>query len=492
MNIKIKNPKNSITLNFIHQLVRDWRYWALLALFVLLIFLGTNIMPNDAADPSLKNLNSPEITSDNSIYQLAGILNSEPGRKYHLLFQIKVKNSNNSSKIPNESIQLGLTNNLGNTKNLTDYKVTINADSYIDEDLIFTTDDRYQNIFFQKDDSNSTSEIFIKNVHLVRLEGDNEVKPSFVGSFDDSQPIESFGIKAANNIITQLKDKDMLVGETFIANNDYLTSADLKLNFRGNGGNGEYQLVVREINNGKVSDKNLSIINFNSSKAEALYQSDLANGIYHFPVSAKLNPGGEYFIGISNQSVQTNFLNDLQVMGSSNSSINPNGETILIKNGKKYSESGDLYLKYYFSNQLSYAGQKVNFGDTFDDLGNGTGTYTYSNSNIHSDLDIFESGDEFVTYKINTFFPFRLLYLEAALSVGDLDGDYSLSYSFDNKNWIKINEDQEAATIGNFKKQIKGDGNQQIIYIKATGKTMDKTTFGLTSFNIHASVNINN
>jgi hypothetical protein len=483
---------NSIFLNFLKQIAKDKRYWILLVLFCLLLFTGQNISPNDDVGNNVKNINIPEITSDSSIYESKNAIDSKSGEKYHILFQLKANKDGNTSSLSPETVQLSLTDNLGNTQHISDFDIQPNEDSYADEDVVFTTGSHYTNLVFQKNDSASNSKIFVKNIHITRQEGNDVIKPSLIGDFDKSKPVESFSYKDANTVLSTTNSKDKEVGEIFTANSNYLTGAKMKLHFRGNGGNGNYYLVVRELKNGNLSSNNLAQLSFNASTARSIYQINDIDQSYFFPLDARLVPGQKYFIGINSQNVQANYFNNLRIFGNPAGSSVANGRQILSENGKTKDKISNFYIRYYFASQQTYNGENVNFGDKFDDLGNGTGIYSYSSSSAHSSLDIFESGEDFVTYKINTFYPFQKLYLEAVFSASYLNSDSRLLYSFDNKSWSVFEKKKDINSINKYEQQILGDHQNKTVYIKSTGQSTDKTTFNFNSLNINASVSINN
>lgn len=484
---------SSFFLNFCQQLIREKRYWFLLILFFLFLFFGQNILPNGDVDPTLKNIYTAEINTNSSLYQSKNALDTRPGEKYNILFQLKVDNTDNDFSIPaKETINVGLTDKLGNYKSVSHFDVRTNVDFYETKGIDFLADSEYQNLVFQKKDPNSHSVVFIKNIHVVRFLGDRKTEPSLVAGSDNSLPTENISQMSATSAVATTDSEKKLVGETFIASHEYLTSAKIKLHFRGNGGNGNYQLIVRKIVDGNISDTNIAYLSFNSEVADVVYGVDNVNQLYLFPLGCKLELGQKYFIGISSQNVKTNFFNNMQFFGSMDGNSDTVGEAVTISDHKTEKLAGDFYIKYYFVDQAVYHGEKVNFGDSFDDLGNGTGVYAYNSGEAHSNLDIFESTDDSVTYKINTFYSFNQLYFEASLPTNSLGTDYSVAYSFDNKNWHNIDEDHQANSAGHFTQQIRSDGDAREIYLKASGKTSDKTTFNFNSLAVYARVKIGN
>jgi|GEM_PF-5958191 len=488
-----EKTKNSIIRNFGRQILTGKLYWALFALFILLFFFGQNIPANGDTNLSSQNDINPEIASGGTAYTLSSALDSRKGDVYHLLFQTKVQliaadgSSPTGNTVPaQEKIQLNLTDDLGNMTTVSSINVPINSDSFTSNDLTFTADGLYQNLILQKTDPDSQSEIFIKDIHLVRLEGSNPIKPSFVGAFYESTQVENFDALNANKYII-LDKKNITVGQTFTAQSDYLTGVTLKLHFRGNGGNGEYHLAVREVTNGKVSDNDLAELDFNNPASDTLYQ--IGAGVYRFPISAKLTQGKEYLISIDNKNVQANFLNALEVCKTNNSALDSNGQLVSVNQKDEIENgTGDVYVKYDFADQPTYNGERANFGDTFDDLGNGAGDYNYNKNN----LDIFEFKNDSVVYKIDTFYPFKMLYSMIGLNTVQFNNDYHFYYSFDDKNWQEIFETEQAKGTGQFEGQIKGDGKKEIVYFKATGVVFGSRSVDLNSLTIHATVNTNN
>ena len=488
--IMAKDKTKNFTINeFAKQILTDKRYWILLVLFILLLFFGQNIPTNSNTNLSPQNDTSPKIGSNGMAYAFPDILDSREGDVYHLLFQTKAQfiSVDSSSATPvQEKIQLNLTNDFGDTTIVSSIDVPINSSSFTSNDLTFTTNGQYQNLIFQKTDPTSQSEVFIKNVHLVRLEGPNPIEPSFVGSFYMSTQVENFNISNANKYIL-LDKKNTTIGQTFTAQSDYLTGVTLKLHFRGNGGSGNYHLAIREVVNGKTLGDDLAGLDFNNPASDTLYQ--IVAGVYHIPVNAKLIRGKQYLVSVDNKNVQTNFLNALEICTTNNSALDPSDQSVFVnQKGEIKNKAGDFYIKYDFADQPTYNGGSANFGDIFDDLGDGTGDYSYSENG----LDVLESGKNFIIYKINTFYTFNLFYLEASLNITNLSGDYHLFYSFNDKDWQEITEDQQAAGTGKFVKQIQGGESNKIVYIKAMGTVFGSESVNFNSLNVHATVKTNN
>ena len=477
---------NSIFLKFLREIILDKRYWLLSAFVIVMLLVGQNVVDNDQIDSEW--VEKPQIRSDGTSYHLRDI-NSKPGEKYHLFFQVRLKNEaaktlsdGNTNTLPvQEKLKVVLTNDLGANQVIDPIDIELNTDNYVNQEIFFTSDTGFQYLLVQKGEESSPSEVFIKNVRLVTLEGDRQLKQSFTGYYIDSQPIEALPLEKAHNYFS-LNRKNIIVGETFKAEHEFLTGINLKLHFLGNGGNGNYKLFVskisREGSKKILAENNLGEFSFNTHTAESNYQTDFSESIYHFPVTAKLIPGNEYFIGVDNKDVQINLIHNLQIFGSQDRAENSNGTGFAIKNRSEVNrEIGDIYTKLYFADQPTYNGERVNFGDLFDDLGNGTGIYTYDSERAFSGFDLFESGDGIATYKINTIYPYNSLRFEYDINSSAHANIDHVYYSFDNKEWQEIPNNQQSAAALKFSQQIKGDGNTKMFYFKMQSEAGDVDLF---------------
>lgn len=479
--MKIKKSNNSISLGFLRETIADKRYWILLSGAMLMLLVGQNVtvIKENNLEPWF---GKPEIPSVDSTYQLEDI-NSRIGEKYRLLFQVEIKKkaaatlpSSTNSFQELEKINIIVANDLGTSPVIATLDVPINADDYINKDVLFTTDGSYKYLVLQKGDRASQSEIYIKNVRLVEMKGTANLQPSLTGYSPDYKTVQTFGYDGTRSI-SSLFRKNAIVGQTFIAENDTITGVNLKLSFFGNGGGGYYTLFLREADTTgekkTIGAKDLAQFVFDTDLAESIYQSDPENGIYHFPLLAELVPGKEYILGVDNSNVSVNLLNNLQIFGSADRSKNPGGMAVSI-NSKQVinSEIGDFYTKLFYVSQPSYSGEKVNFGDTFDDLGDGTGLYTYNGAKSLSALDPFESGADYKTYKINSIYPYKILRFEYDTNQNSLNNIDGMFYSFDNSKWQEVLKDEQSDLTSQYRGQIQGDGANKVVYLKIN-KTVD-------------------
>ncbi|MCX6808586.1 MAG: hypothetical protein NTW50_02880 [Candidatus Berkelbacteria bacterium] len=482
------NANNSPLADFGRQIIKDKRYIALLLLFLMLLFFGKNVKNSDISDDSLNQTSKTQIASNTTSYTISDVLDTRAGENYRLLYQIKARSTydTNGSALT-EKIVFGLSDKLGNEKIVQSVDVPLNSHEFTNEDIIFNVDREYQSVFFRKADLSSPSEVTIPTYHLVRLDGSSNLLSSLDGSLDISHPTETF--KPDDSVgIADTSAKNIIVGETFTAQNDYLSSVSFKLHFRGSGGSGNYQLIMREVKDGAISGPDLSNLSFDEIMAENTYQTDSTDGIYNFPVRTKLMKGKQYFIGIDNSRAVANFFNNLQIFGSSDGIQNRNGIGYKVeKNNKLVNEIGDVYLEYFFADQPIYNNIRANLGDSFDDRGNGTGNYSYSKNS----LDLFATDKGFNVYRLNTFFPFSSLYIEVGLNTVKLSDNYHVFYSFDNQNWHEIIENSQVDQISFFRQKINGDISNSVIYIKATGTAQNKAAWDFDSLDVNATVNIN-
>lgn len=489
-----ENTNHSSFLTFCKQIFSDWRHWFLLVLFFLLLFAGENIPLNNDADVPKQNINTPEISAGSSSYELSGILDSKSGETYHLLFQIKANDPNNIDQTQTskeENISLGLTDKLGNIHSESSIVTTLNSTEYSDVDLLFTVDSNYSGLLFQKSDTKSQSAIYIKNVHLVRQSGAGKIQPSYLGFFDHGKSVENFSLLKATSSLGNLNGNS-LIGQDFIATQQYLVGLDLKLHFRGNGGSGDYHLAIKEINNNKIAESNLAKIDFDSSTADKVYKKDEKSGVYHFPLTAKLTIGKEYVVLIDSTEVDSNILNNLQPIGSKIDGESLNEKLVTIGHNNEVKDGrGGLYLDLQYADQPSYLGESANFSGSFDDLGDGTGSFVFNSVNPFFILDDLTVDDNILVYKVNTLYPIQAAYLDLTLDTDKSSSDSKIEYSFDNKSWTQVDSGPKSALTGRYTKQISGDNSAKIIYVRISGDNMADNTSALKSLLINARVKTN-
>jgi len=126
----------------------------------------------------------------------------------------------------------------------------------------------------------------------------------------------------------------------------------------------------------------------------------------------------------------------------------------------------NLFLTVYGGQLPSVSGATVLFGATIRDIGDGLGKYVYSlDRNYLTGLDEFSKESHSIVYKFDTVYPFTTFYIDSAVDPTNLS-DYGVEYSFDQKVWQKISEQDNQAETGIFQKRISGDGSNHIAYLR--------------------------
>lgn len=512
-------------------------YSIILLIFVFAFFFGKNM-----------NLTSPteKILQDQLYAQqkvVSGIYDISAGQQeYELKNQFSIKKSQcgrlffslknlstADSFLSNQKIKVFLTNNFDQNQELGSYE--IKSDRFFqNQEIDFCANADYQNLIFQKDKDNQNGSFEISNVLFSPLVSEkhdlSNLLPPIVGNTNFSNIIyqTNLDINDANKAYKFTRHNQM-IGQTFVADTESISGVDMKLEFTGVGGIGNYYLELREADNqnGKIALFSDRIAYFGFDKTSAERDLKIQKGIYHIPLVSHLEKGKTYYIGINNTAVKFNILNTLKIYGGNAN----NGEKIITSVKRKTSDKpGNLYLKVYGANYVKTKDEKVLTGTKILDNGDGTGSYIYEQKGNFSDYldldqviskentsifyDNVQSGisgkdedDNAFVYKINTVYPFTKMKIE----LGQPGGEFTNSliyYSFDNKNWQEIKSDWDKSEDeilqgdkNRFQELLQGDNKTKTVYIKVAYDKEDakeKTIhlFGLKNLKVVAEITIGN
>lgn len=513
------------------------QYLIIFIIFVMAFVFGKNM---DTLTPEQKQLQKETIAQrkiDEGFYSVATqqkqyLLNNffsiKKGQCGRLFFDLKDIFSNDSSinfPLKNPNVKIYLSNNFNQTQELGTYQIMSERFAQ-NEKVEFCANADYSDLLFQKAEDSMESSFEISNVSFYSLSFGkrdfNNTLPSIVGNTNFRKTIFQSTISAEEaTMASKFTRNNQMIGQTFVANSDAISGVDLKLEFIGVGGIGNYYLDLREVisQNGKITLSSNRMAYFCFDKDSADRDLKVHEGIYHIPLAANLEAGKSYFIGINNEGVKFNLLNTLNVYGNRIGSDQTKSITSI--NNKVSNQEGQLFLNIYGVDYIKIGNEKILTGTKILDNGDGTGQYLYEQRGDFSDyLDLYlatpnsnifyDSVQEGISgrvmdestfiYKIDTIYPFLKMKIEAQQPGGDFI-DSLVYYSFDNINWNEIKSDwtKENTLLqgdkNKFQNLLQGDGQMKVVYIKVAynkneGKEKPVQLFGLKKLKVFAQLSL--
>lgn len=503
------------------------RYLLVLALFLVSIIFGKNLdsLTQLGGISSGETAGSRVVSAGESGVLLTNFYSIKKGQCGRLFFSYKNLAPSDFLVKNDPEIQV-VTENYFEEKQVMGIFKLSNSRFAQNERLDFCATSDYQNLSFKKSEkfknNNRVSfEVFNISFYPLSIEKKdfNNLLPPIIGNTDFSKVVLGSNIepKVATKTF-KLTRKNQIIGQTFTANSKMISGVDLKLNFVGTGGAGNYYLDLREVDDLggvlKLSSYRVAYYCFNKEIAEKNLK--IGEKIYHIPLAANLELGKKYFIGVSNTEVNFNFLNTLIIYGVAGGI--DTGEIVTLVGNITHRDYGAIYFKLYGAEYIINSDERVLTGEKIIDNGNGTGLYFYEQTGNFSDyLDIFrvdtkensnhdifydniqrgvsarDRDENAFTYKINTVYPFTSMKIVAE-QPGKEFTDAVIYYSFDNEKWQQIISTEENENI--FKKLIRGDETAETVYLKITydkksilGKSAH--LFGIKNLKVVAKVKLN-
>ncbi|KKQ46231.1 MAG: hypothetical protein US63_C0004G0006 [Candidatus Moranbacteria bacterium GW2011_GWC2_37_8] len=495
-------------------LKKNLKYALVVFIFVMVFELSANaddlLVKKTGSEIKLEEnktmTRKPEIGGDNFSFHVNGFISSGIGDYYRLTFEVE---STEDANIDVTALSVGGEEFAIDSFNL---KRTVNFER---KELVFKANSNYRDFIFEKSDNKNFADIYIKNVRIFRLNAKNDndknkLRQTIIGNRKD---VTLTKFKAVDNqvVYANLKTEKTILGQTFIANSEFLSGVSFDINKRDDGGQGKYKVELRTVEqkNGKtiISNNVMEFFEFTANDLDVLTKKD---EMTFFPLLGLMKKGQMYYVDINNESVKTS-TGYLTINGGENHDAFASGDA-LIKRDKKAIMIGDLNFALYNSNPATFNGNTVLSGSEIVDLGQGLGSYSYSINHQPTDLlDVERYSDGVVfndhegiisgssvsdtsyEYKINTIYPFKNIHIRAEKMYMDWY-DVKLYYSADENNWIEI-PDLKKKNLQTFDTVINGDGvNSKEIFIKVTYDKFDSKAielFGLRSFEVNGDLNMN-
>ena len=459
-------------------------------------------------------LESPELTGKNASYYVNDILKPDFGRYYRLTFLTR---ANRDTKLA-----VKITNPSDKDREVKTLELNESSKN-IPQEIIFLSEGNYSDILFEKKDANDGADVNIESIQISKLEIKNEqelsgLKPTIRGeiNFDSVDQLQKDNSYAFN----QLKDQNIILGQIFKPQADYVASVTLDIDIvkQDNNGGKKYKFELREaeFDGGvpEITSNVMASVDFTVENIEKYRQED---GKFRFPIFAKLDKEKYYFIGINNNNVSVDKFNYLKLRGTKDKGKYADGTLAVKTKGKTYSAVGSLYFITHQLNFSEYQGKKILGGEIIEDIGKPKGFFTYKpTGNIYDAADLYEysssikydedkealyglteSGMESgMIYKFYTIFPFKKVKITGRQA--DFDWSHAaVSYSYDGNNWEEIpsNFSNESGRQGEelqyFNYEWNTDGAKSEFYVKIAPKVESNEEgekYGLRNFRVEAEL----
>lgn len=448
---------------------------------------------------------NPTLSDEAPFFYVNNFFKSKSNEYYRIIFQVR---SNQKT-----AVDFFITNISDQDKKIKNFEIDkVNTD-FIQE-IIFKSDKEYSDLIFKKAKSSDGADILIDKVEIAKLNVKNDqelaiLAPTIFGEADNAE-IEDQVQEDGSYAFEQLGEPDVIFGQVFIPEMDYITNVSLDIDIikQSNSGGKKYSLDLRNVNTESnvpdIKSNPIASLRFSIDDMEKYRQED---GKFLFPIIARLEAGKSYFIGINNDKMDVNKFNRLILRGTSDEKKYSKGKIAIKYKGDSYSAVGSLYFKTYGFKLKKYNDVNIILGSRLEDLGGGKARFSYRSSENNYELinlesvskDIYfneskkvlagkieDESSSYLTYKFETAYPIESFSFSWKL-VNPAWNAIKLFYSFDNKDWIDASlvdlagNKYQSFDFEFLKKQI----NKKKIFIKIEpekDKYPDQSEFGIKDF----------
>lgn len=497
---------------------KNTRYFLATAAIIAIFFISRSFPAKIITSESCAGgncqavLENPSLTKKNPYYYVNDALNPNDGKYFRLTFLAKANKD--------AGLSVGITNSFDEDENIKTLKI-VKSSTDLPQEVLFSAEPKYSDILFEKTDVDDGADIIISDVRVSKLEVNSgadlgSLRPTIRGSADtnkiDQKQTDS------SYIFNQLKDSDIILGQIFKPNAEYISGVVLNIDIikQDNGGGKKYKFELREADYSgevpEITSRVLSSVDFTAENIERFRQED---GTFKFPVFARVDPQKYYFIGINNNNVTVDKFNFLRLKGTAKSKNYANGTIAVKTKGKTYSAIGDLYFITYQFDFNKYKGEKIPGGAIIEDLGKQKGLYIYKplggiydladledyssdikyNENKEVLAGTIESGvDSFMLYRFDAFFPITRIKISGRQTDSGWN-KIAVSYSFDKINWKEIPEnfkpdpENPEENLQYFDYLSSVFPAREKIYVKINPEEAeDKKSYGISDFKIEADL----
>lgn len=495
-----------------HILKRNSRYiWRYLnvALILAAIFLYGKSYPDPSKYYEFDRAAATRLADqrDNSTLKpgdqslaIGDIFDTKPGEVYHVVYQLSNLAPAYDVAIDNIILDIYAVGDGSTTKHL-DQVTLKTTDTTIYKETYLFSDSVYRGLSVQKINQKYPLGISFKVISAskVNINGSRNLSsltPTVIGqtlikpmAINNSTATKSF-LFLRNNYT---------VGQIITPEADLLNGMDIKLDFIGTGGSGDYLLELTQIeqsqNDIRLAVQPIVSISFNARTVNQFY---IADDVARFPLIAKLDTTKKYLLSVCNRQVDFNYQNTLQIKGYKSNEILMRGI-----NNHLAVASGSVIWHLFYAQAATSGENKLASRSLIEDLGDGQYKYSYKQDGSQLDLlDVFEL-DNFGDVSALSFSPSeqavvfardrenaigydfytKYAWKEAKISYRDLGSDYAkpvLFYSADHINWQEIswlpNGSRHSAVIS-------GSANSDHLYLKITYDKQVATVADLVGYN---------
>jgi hypothetical protein len=468
--------------------------------------------------------NCPQITENLSlsdkvaIYFINSIFQSNSNEYYRLVFQEK---SSQDTKI-----NIKISTSADEMQEIGTMYLE-KSEKYNFHELLFVSRGKYSDLFFEKENKNDGSEVFIIGAQLSKLNIYSEKEfssliPTIRGDTDlaiiDQQQTDD------SNQFSQLSNSRMTFGQVFKSNADYITEIILNMDIvaqKNRKTEDKYRIELREATfDGGVPEVQglLSRISFSVTNLEKYQQKD---GKFKFPLLSKVEKGKYYYVGINNIHANVDKANHLKIKGTVDYEKYTDGIATVVINKQAYAVEGQIYFVTQGLKFNEYNGTKILAGEIIEDLGGKNELFTYQPLKNRYDLaDLYSYTDGIYfhqekaiifgitdpknlsnfTYKFETIFPAKNFKISGQQP--DVNwNQVKMSYSYDGVKWKEIPPITKADVLipeykieelQNFDYTISETIPKKEIFIKIEPKNNDVLgkNYGLVNFKVEAELNM--
>jgi hypothetical protein len=406
----------------------------------------------------------PQLTKESGYYYVDDIFKDQPSGFYRLTFQGKSDQA--------EQVLLKL-NTYSEKENQLETLTFEPSSKLQKQEIFFFLPDGFDSLLFQKENSNSSGNIFIQGVGITKLNITDKselalLKKTVLGETDmDTVKISQL---VSDYSFPWLKENKIVLGQIFQADESVISAVEFKIDINKNlnPGSRQYVLSLREAkySGDKVSLVGPTIVDvtFSMNSIEKYRQVD---GSFLFPIYATLEKGKYYLLGVDNSKVGVSNQNFLEFRGAKDDNSYPNGSAVMRRYKELYKIDGDLYFKIHGANLLVENGEKILNGAKIEYLGKGTGKYSYATKGKFIDLLDLETaspGTEFsdndkvvyalakddasFSYAVNTLYPISKMNFSATQIKAGWK-KVKISYSLDKNNWLDLPFSEKSEVVIN-------------------------------------------
>ncbi len=285
----------------------------------------------------------------------------------------------------------------------------------------------------------------------------------------------------------QISDSRVIFENSFTADADFIEN--IRVNTNEKSRQGSYVLELREKAGADSGNQDISIKRIILEPGE--FGSDQDEwGNQSLTLPALLERGKEYTVSLKNtggvsvkpilsplEGLQGEALDDTNITAIVFGRYAYTDDSALLSGAKVEDFGGEILYSY------SLSGEENDFFDLFDT--EGSVRFDTKEKMIAGK----QKGRTSFTYRFFTVRPFEKFML-AARQAGDNEKEVKLEYSFDNAFWREVPSTQEKNEPQIFSLTLSGNGNQNIVYIRASYNGEDKKTgsFGLDQLSVRAKL----